>query len=141
MQKILVSVGNPLKSDDNIANIVIKKVRFDGKKICAGPNPENFLHILKDAEFVIFLDAVDWGGRVGDVKFFRIEDVHTIFSSTHSIPIDLIARLLNKKIVIIGIQPYNIGYGIGISKELKKQLKGIVSKTERILDKICKDLI
>lgn len=131
--KALMSIGNPLKSDDDIGNIVLDKINLDLKKIKAETTPENFLNELKEFEKIIILDALEFGGEVGEVRVFNLEDLDGTFSSTHSIPISLIKKLLpDSEIKVIGIQPRKIAFGV-MSIELRNKINRIGREVENIV--------
>lgn len=128
--KGVMSIGNPIKSDDNIGNIIIDKLKVnDIIKIKAEINPENFMNKLKELDEIIILDALDFGGQVGEVKFFELDKINEVSISTHSIPISMIKRLLpNSEIKIAGIQPKSIDFGEELTKEMKEKIEYIVEK-------------
>ena len=133
--KAVMSIGNPLKSDDNIANIVLDKLSFkDITKIRAEITPENFITRLKKYDEIIILDALDFGGETGDVKIFDLDEVKGVSLSTHSLPIDLLKRFLpNSEIKVIGIQPKNIDFGEVLSSELQNRIDEIVENVSLFL--------
>lgn len=128
--KAVVGMGNPLKSDDNIGNIVVDRLRIeDMVKVIAETTPENILGKVSDCDDIIFVDAIDFKGNVGDVKLFSLEDVEDVFETTHTIPISMFRSYFPKaKILIIGIQPYVVDMGTSISLELKEKVPEIVEK-------------
>jgi len=133
--KAVMSIGNPIKSDDNIGNIVLDKLDIkDIIKIKAGINPENFIKELKDFEEIIIIDALDFGGKSGEVRVFNPDEIKDVLLSTHSITLNLLKKFLpDSKIKIIGIQPKNIGFGEELSKELENKIDEIVEKVSLFL--------
>ena len=133
--KAVMSIGNPIKCDDNIGNVIIDKLDLKNIiKIKAEINPENFMNKLKDCDEIIILDALDFGGNVGEVKVFELDKINEVSISTHSIPIDLMKKILpNSKIKIIGIQPKSIGFGEELTKEMKNKIEEIVQKVTLFL--------
>jgi len=123
-----MSIGNPIKSDDNIGNIILDKINVENvTKIKGGVTPENFISKLKDFDEITILDALDFGGEIGEVKVFKPDEINDVLLSTHSIPLDMLEKFLPKsKIKIIGIQPKNIGFGEELSEELKERIEEIV---------------
>ncbi|MFH0929408.1 MAG: hydrogenase maturation protease [Candidatus Aenigmatarchaeota archaeon] len=127
--KVIMSIGNPIKSDDNIGNIVLEKIETDALKIRAETSPENFIDRMKGCDEIIILDALQFGGDVGEVKVFELYDVEDRLLSTHSIPIELLKKFFpNSKIKVIGIQPKNLDFGEEISKGLEVKMDEIVKK-------------
>ena len=80
MVKLIISLGNPIKSDDNIGNLVVDKLKQqkeiqnnkdqDIEFIKAEISPENFFYQIAELkpEIIYIIDAVDFGGSVGEVK-------------------------------------------------------------------------
>jgi hydrogenase maturation protease len=136
--KAVISLGNPLKSDDNIANIIIDKLDLKNvKKIKAQMNPENFLKEIKECKKIVFIDAIEFGGRIGDVKVFNLEDVKDVPLTTHTISICLIREMIpNSEIKIIGIQPKKVEFGTKLSKELEREIDRIVEKIKNIINSL-----
>lgn len=136
--KAIIGLGNMLKSDDNIANLVLDRLNQKNKVLIkAGTNPENFISKIKDAEKVVFIDAVDFGGKVGEVRLFDLNEIQNTLTTTHNIPISMIQKFFpEKRIKIIGIQPKKIEHGTELSDEIKKRFKEIVSETQRIIDSL-----
>jgi len=118
-------MGNPLKRDDNIGNIIAKKLGG----IIAEVSPENYTS--KDEDFVI-IDAIDFGGEVGEVRLFRSSDVVAQLATTHNIPITIFTDL-GKRLRIVGIQPKDISLGKGLSSELYKKIPEIVEKVKKLI--------
>jgi len=133
--KAVMSMGNPIKSDDNIGNIILDKLDIENiTKIKGEVTPENFVKKLKNCDEVIILDALEFGGNVGEVKVFELNEIKDVVASTHSIPIDLLKRFLpDSKIKIIGIQPKNIEFGEELSEELENKIEEIVEKVTLFL--------
>ncbi len=133
--KAVMSIGNPIKSDDNVGNVILEKLEVEGMvKIKGEITPENFLRELRDCEEIILLDALNFGGEVGEVKVFNLDEIKEPSVSTHSIPINLLKKFLpHSKIKIIGIQPKNIGFGTKLSEELESKVESIVKKVEFLI--------
>ena len=132
--KAVISIGNPIKSDDNIGNIILEKIGVDAMKFRAETSPENFLEKMKGCDKIIILDALEFGGAVGEVKVFDLDSVNDRLMSTHSIPIALFKRFLpDSKIIVVGIQPKNVEFGEELSEELKESIDKISENVEKII--------
>jgi len=133
--KAVMSIGNPIKSDDNIGNVILDRLDLGNTtKIKGGVTPENFIKELKDYDEIIILDALDFGGRTGEVRVFNPNEIKDVLLSTHSIPIDLLKKFLpSSEIKIIGIQPKNIKLGEDLSKEIENKIEEIVEKVTLFL--------
>lgn len=133
--KVVMSIGNPLKSDDNIGNVILEKIdNKDIIKIKAGITPENFIEQIKKYDEIIILDAFEFKGKVGDVKVFKLDQIKDNPISTHNIPINLFQKFLSgSKIRIIGIKPNNIEFGEKLSRELENKIEEITENVKRLL--------
>ena len=130
-----MSIGNPIKCDDNIGNIVLDKLDVEGiKKIKGETTPENFIDQLKICEDLVIIDALQFDGEVGEVRTFELNDIKNVVISTHNITFDLLQKFLpNSKIKIIGIQTKSIDFGIEMSEELKSKMGEIVENVSHLL--------
>jgi len=133
--KAVMSIGNPIKSDDNIGNIILDKLDIKNiLKIRAEVTPENFISKLKNYNEVIILDALEFGGNVGDVRVFELDKIKDVSLSTHSISVDILKRFLpNSRIRVIGIQPKSVDLGEGLTDELGNKIEEIVEKVSLFL--------
>ena len=142
MKKVIMSIGNPLRSDDNIGNLVLEKLEktiHDIKFIKATTNPENFIEPLKkiNPEIIFFIDVAKFEGNIGDVKIFNLEDIIDMHISTHYLPISVFKDYFpNAKIFLIGIKPKTIDFGENLTPELKQNLPKIIKKIEKIIESI-----
>ena len=144
MTKAIISIGNPLKSDDNIGNLILNKIKkfyknkdyhfFEG-----GMNPENFIEPLKkiNPNEIFFIDVAVFEGEVGDVKLFKLEDIIDMNVSTHYFPISIFKKYFPEtRLVLIGIKPKVVNFGQELSPELKTKLPEIIEKVQRTIEAI-----
>lgn len=144
MKKAIISIGNPLKSDDNIGNLIVDKIKKFYKDkdyyfFKGGMNPENFIEPLKkiNPDVIFFIDVAIFEGEVGDVKLFRLDDIIDINISSHYFPITIFKQYFPEvKLVLIGIKPKVLNFGENLSPELKSKLKTIIEKVQRIIEAI-----
>ena len=142
MRIALVSMGSPLKGDDDVANQVLEKVkgREGLLKVRAENAPENFIKPIQEfkPETIVFLDAVDFRGEAGEVRLFSLRDMADIMvSTTHNIPVGLIGQFFpGARVMVIGIQPKSIDYGTELSRELEFRMADILKDVERQLSGI-----
>ena len=132
--KAVMSIGNPIKSDDNVGNVVLDMIDVDAIKIRAETMPENFIERMKGCDTIIIIDALEFGGRKGEVRLFDISDVEDRLMSTHSVPISLFKKFLPKaKILVIGIQPKSLEFGDELSENLKNNLESIAKNVKELI--------
>jgi len=135
MKKVVVGVGNPIKSDDNIGNLIvdelskIEEIEF----IKAESNPENFIGKIQKINpgIIFFIDAVVFDGKIGEVRKFDVKDVLEFSVSTHNFSLDVFQNMFPKsKIVLIGIKPEKVEYGQDLSASLEREFSNIVEKVK-----------
>jgi len=144
MKKIVISIGNPLRSDDNIGNLVLdtlEKMNMGEEFhfIKAETNPENFIHFVKamKPDIIIFLDAIVFNGRIGDVKVFKLEDVKSAITSTHTLSLNLFKEFVpGARIFLVGIKPKSLKHGTELSNEMKNKFKKVVNKVVSLLNSL-----
>jgi len=140
MKKVVIGIGNLLKRDDNIGNLVVDELRKNSRDetilfIRAETNPENFIGKIKsfNPDIIYFIDAVEFDGEVGEVKSFSINDVLNDSLSTHGISVKVFKDFFpDAEIYVVGIKPEDIGYGEKLSLSLKKNFGNIVNKAKKL---------
>ncbi|MEN8905711.1 MAG: hydrogenase maturation protease [Clostridiales bacterium] len=135
MKKIvIIGIGNILLKDDGIGIHIINELNKlkDDKElkeiefIDGGTSTLDMLKHFQENDIVIIIDALRSGLKPGTIYKLKPEDINdTILCdlSIHDVQIVDIVKLANimgynPKIIIFGIEPKNIGYGIEISEEL-----------------------
>jgi len=144
MTKAIISVGNPLKSDDNIGNIILDKIKKHYKNkdyhfFEGGMNPENFIEPLRkiNPSAIFFIDVAIFEGEIGDVRLFKLEDIIDMNISTHYFPIKIFKKYFPKaRLVLIGIKPKIVNFGQELSPELKTRLPEIIENVQRTIEAI-----
>jgi hydrogenase maturation protease len=128
VKRVIIGLGNPLKQDDNIGNIVAK--RLGG--VAGATAPENYMP--HDADEIVLMDAVLFDGEPGEVKEFSEEDVQGFFHSTHNLPLSLFKELNpHARIRVIGIMPSSTDFGETLTPKINSQLETIVSRVKELL--------
>ncbi len=146
MKKLIISLGNPIKSDDNIGNLVLDKLKQQTEKqnkdnntvfIRAETTPENFFYKAAQLQpnIIYIIDAVDFSGSFGEVKLFDFKDITTLpITTTHNTPITMLSGFVNKSIIkLIAIQPKSLDVGEELSEELKEKFENIYEKIKQII--------
>jgi len=144
MKKIgVIGIGNPLRKDDGIGIVLLEKLveikddlPDDIEYIDGGTSGMNLLHLFARFDIVVFVDAVNFGGEIGESKLFNSEDVISkniqIITSTHGFDILKIIQLSKElgenpdEIFIFGVQPQNITSGTRLSHEIKENVDSLV---------------
>lgn len=144
MKKIgVIGIGNPLRRDDGIGILLLKKVMEKKHEIPenieyidGGTSYLSLIHDLERFDIVVFIDAVDFGGKPGDSKIFDYEEVISkkinFNISTHGEDIAQIITLsedidvIPERIVFFGVQPKNVSFGDDISDELSSKVNVLI---------------
>lgn len=133
MKTIILGIGNTLKGDDGVGPYIISKIK-NIDAIDAGTVPENYIQKIIDSkpDEIIIIDAIDFGGKPGDIKWFTEIDSENISISTHNLPpgffIDFIKEQTGAEIKIIAIQPKGIKFNTSLSEEVKESADKLVEE-------------
>jgi len=140
MLKVL-GVGNILMRDEGVGVHVVRELdRVDlpphVEVVDAGVAGIGIIHLMEGTDKVIFVDAADMGGAPGEMRFFSPREVREVHAdgpalSLHDAGLLGILELASSlgrcpEVFILGIQPSDMGYGIGLSEELSGRLPDIV---------------
>ena len=132
---VIIGIGNPLKADDNIGNVIVSKIKADAEKIVAETTPENHIAKMRGARKIVFIDAVDFHARPGTIKLFDTDEILDFPSTTHAISLNFFRKMIPRaSFFIVGIQPKTIEFSQKISEEL--DINEIVSEVDELLDEI-----
>lgn len=139
---LFIGIGNTLRKDDGAGIRIINILKRRGVKnvLNCGASPENYTGVIKKIAptHIIFFDAVEMGREPGHFEIIKECDFYEQILSTHKIPMKLLFQILkndlpNLKILFIGIQPKNIGFGKGISRPVVKGINSLVDKIIKAL--------
>ncbi|MHA1506055.1 MAG: hydrogenase 3 maturation endopeptidase HyCI [Candidatus Asgardarchaeia archaeon] len=127
--EVMMDDGAGLLATNSLIDLVEKGDKIKNLRvIVCGKSPENFIYpIIKEKPtHIVFIDAVDFGAKPGDVAIFNSEDIVDFFPSTHALSIKFISDLLFKKIpslkkvIVLGIQPKYVDFGEKISEKVRE---------------------
>ena len=145
----VVGIGNVLLKDEGIGVHVARALRevvgtdrADIDIIDGGTSPDVFL-LVEGVSKLILVDAVKGGGNPGSIYRFHPDDIvseEKYMLSAHQIGLLDGRRMLEysgfkpDSIVIIGVEPKEIGWGLELSTELNEKLPQIVKVVMDELD-------
>ena len=109
---LIVTVGNPLRSDDGIGPYIAE--RFNPEKrgflfLDARDKPENVIDeaVSLHPSKVVIIDAADFGGKAGEVRLIPESAIPENTLSTHSFPLPVISNIIRQdtgaEVVFFGI--------------------------------------
>lgn len=141
MKAAIIGIGNPLKKDDNIGNLIVAKLSEEVEDknfvfIKAYLTPENYLLQFKKLKpkTIFFVDAVEFKGRVGEVKIFNLNEIVLNEVTTHNIPISVYKNCFpGTEIKLIGIKVKETDFGEELSKEVKDKVSSILERVKKII--------
>lgn len=136
---LVLGVGNILLGDEGIGVHVIReleKEKLSGnvELMDAGTALFSIVHLLKERKKVIFIDAAKGGGKPGTIYRIlpsQIENEHNRILSMHEMGIGECLTTLkhegvSQDIVIIGVEPDLIDWGVQLSSRLQQKLPEII---------------
>lgn len=144
----LLGVGSELRGDDAAGVFVARKLcpvssgAIENKryKVFIGETaPENLTGQIKsfNPTHLIIVDSAQMNEEAGAVKLIDSDEVSGFSSSTHSLPMKVLADYLFKSIgcktTIIGIQPKALDFGMPLSPEVKKSVKCVWQALKAVL--------
>jgi len=136
---VVVGIGNLLLKDEGIGIHTVRALQEIGfppdvKLIDGGTSPD-LIASTRAGDKLIIIDAARAGGAPGTVYRFRPEDLSQetgTIVSVHELGVEPNLRLMSLEgnepgeIVIIGVEPKDIDWGIELSAELQQKLPEIV---------------
>ena len=124
----VLGVGNRCRRDDGAGSLLAERLgrRTGAVVIDAGAVPENHLEKMARShpDTILIVDAVDFGGTAGDQRIFEPESIAFAGLSTHALTLRLAADFLKARtqarLAFLAIQPADIRWGAGLSKEVAR---------------------
>jgi hydrogenase maturation protease len=145
MKKVLVlGIGNRLMMDDGIGIHIVEMLKKKNKKtnvkyIVGETDIYYCMEKLNKSSYNIIVDAAILNNIPGSVSIIPLKQVLEssiqLFSS-HETAFSGIKSINNSiEGILIGIQPYKIGFSMDLSNVLQKQLTGILAEVEVVIEK------
>lgn len=143
---LILAIGSELRSDDAAGMYIadeLLKYNFDKTKLCiikGATAPENFTGEIKKYQpsDMMIIDAADTGKQPGGIDIINASDITGASFSTHMMPINVFLDYLFKdfkcRVLIIGIQPHTLEFGIGISDDVRKTADDLVSSIKETVE-------
>ncbi|MDD4874575.1 MAG: HyaD/HybD family hydrogenase maturation endopeptidase [Dehalococcoidales bacterium] len=144
---MVIGVGNLLLKDEGVGIHVVQALQEinlpQDVKIIDGGTAPDLIAYTEAGDKLIIIDAAKAGGKPGTVYCFQPQDLATEngnFVSVHELGVvqnlKLMALMGNepKEIVVIGVEPKEIGWGIELSPELQRVIPKIVKVVLKQID-------
>jgi hydrogenase maturation protease len=141
----IVGLGNVLLSDDGVGVHAVRELQKAPPAGVAaveiGTRALQAQELLEYADIVVAIDAVQAGERPGSIYRFDAGDVETQRSySLHDLGIIGALRLMphdsRPAVIIIGVEPQIIDYGMQLSPTLQAVLSRVVETVRRVVEEI-----
>lgn len=134
VRALVVGVGNSARADDGVGPAVVEELRGSGvKALDAGDAPERCLGPIAQsgAQVVVFVDAVDFGGKAGEAVLLQAPDLPQRSCVTHRSALSLVMRYIREQAgqqsLLIGVQPGSTEFGRGMTPRVEAAVKAIAA--------------
>jgi hydrogenase 3 maturation protease len=127
----VVGVGHPFRGDDGAGPAVVGRLRPTAQFLCVngGSAPENYAESV--ARFapnhVILVDAAEFGGRPGEIRFLPASEAVSSGLSSHAGSLSLLARYLEARAAcqthLLAIQPAATGFSRQLSLPVARAVR------------------
>jgi hydrogenase maturation protease len=148
---IIIGIGSILRGDDGIGPRVIEELEKQRlpESISLRSGEISGLDILKyfpGFERVIIVDAADMKTAPGTIKVFNSAQIKkSDFTGTHSThgmtlleTLTLAEKLgMDPEILIVGIQPNNTTFRMGLSNRIEQKIPSLISKIKEAVELPC----
>lgn len=144
---LIAGLGNSLLKDDGVgvhAVQALSKRRMPRGVVAAeiGTAILDGLHLLERADKVLAIDAMQAGGRPGDIYAFALDDVDNppVKPSLHDFGLRGVFEFLpgrRPEVLVLGVEPAEIGVGLELTPEVAASLPRVVHEALRIVDRWC----
>ncbi len=136
---VIIGVGNLLMKDEGIGIHAVQalqeiKLPPDVKLIDGGTSPD-LISYTRAGDKIIIIDAAKTGGKPGEIYRFKPEDISSgqgNLTSAHEMGVAENLKLMDMagntptEVIIIGIEPAEIDWGMELSPVLKKALPHLI---------------
>lgn len=136
---VLLGVGNPDRGDDGLGPALAAKIGTAGSihSIVCEEVPENYTGSIRshNPEIILFVDALDFGGRPGETVLVQSDSFTEDRFNTHrpslSLVMNYLAHETGAPVWLLGIQPKSVNHGEPLTPEIDEiicQLADIIHK-------------
>lgn len=133
MKRMILGVGNRLSRDDGSGPVVVDLLRgSDWIALDCGTALENAVGVVRreDPDLLVVVDAADMGAAPGTVRRLAISCHQRMLATTHGLPLGFVLTRLRDtvgRVVLVGVQPADLSWGEGLSPEIERAVRGLVS--------------
>jgi hydrogenase 3 maturation protease len=129
----VVGIGNVIKGDDGAGCLLVEILGedFPMPTVDCAEVPENYGGWVerRDLEAVVYVDAVDFGGKPGETRIIPLEKMMESATSTHNLSLHYMIRFLEEEwsgdAMLVGIQPASTQLGDGVGAEVESGVRRV----------------
>ncbi|MCS7140262.1 MAG: hydrogenase maturation peptidase HycI [Candidatus Nezhaarchaeota archaeon] len=151
---VVLCIGNEERGDDGLGPCIAKKIKdLNGKGpvkvIDGGTVPENYTGVIRKLRptHVIIVDAVNFGGRPGDIIMSLEPRFSEVSISTHHPSLLMLTKYIERsvgsKVILLGAQPKALDLGSKMTQEVLmasdviiKALRSALKKLQKVEEKV-----
>ena len=141
---VIAGIGNEIRSDDFVGVKIIKnlqgKISTKVHLIECETVPESFMDEIVELKpsHVLLIDAAVMGLKPGELRLYDAAKVTNFPAiSTHMLPLrvfcEYIAQLAKAKLALLLIEPGNVEFGEGLTREVEASAMRVTRSLLRIL--------
>lgn len=151
---VIVGVGNILCGDEGVGVHVIEELKKhrlpDNVKVYdCGTAGLEVLELLDEADKAIIVDAVTAGMEPGKICHYKLSEINVeerkmTMLSLHELDLARAIKIgenaykLPENIIIVGVEPKSLQFGMGLTKEIKEAIPRVV---QYVLKLVAPDLM
>jgi hydrogenase maturation protease len=140
---MIAGLGNLLLRDDGVGVHAVRELLKDppsGVQLCeVGTAMFDVLHRLERVDRIVAIDAMQAGGAAGTLYLAGAHEVEEskVMASLHELALFGALRLINRRpeVILLGVEPATIDYGLELSATLQAALPQIVQEAKRLASK------
>jgi len=129
----IIGIGHPLRGDDGAGPALIRLLegRVGAELLEVDEVPESYAGKIAagDPDLILLVDAADFGAEPGAVALLERAALPDRLATTHGAPLallmDFLAAESGGEVLLLGLQPKQIGVGSGLSAEMTATLSSL----------------
>jgi hydrogenase 3 maturation protease len=141
-----LGIGNEFNGDDAAGAWLSRRLfslRDSSDRLLildCGQVPENSIGILRRyrPDLVVLLDAADFSGEPGEVRWIDPLSTNGFSASSHTLPFSVLTKYLAKElgceVRLLGIQPVSLEFDSGLSSPVKNSLAQLMKDLVEVID-------
>jgi len=148
----VIGLGNVLMGDDGVGVEVIRRLAEEGapsgvRLIEGGTAIHEAIFDAEGAEKIIIVDSVHGGSEPGAIYRFTLDEIDhgstPLAISLHdfsALPTIAMHRLAGRgagDVVVIGVEPEKVEWGLGLSETIRSRLPKIIEAVKREISQVC----